>query len=270
MNIIVCIKQVPSTESAPRPSPGPPFIDARGLSWVINPFDEYAIEEAIRIKEGLGEGEVTVVSLGPESTKEALMGALAMGADRAIHIIGETHLGVDSYTTAYLLFQAIKGRPFDLILCGKEAVDDQNGAVGIQLAEFLDIPHVAVITRLHVDAAGKAVAHRQIEGGTEVLECTLPALFTCQKGLNEPRYPSLPGIMRAKKKPYETVSVADIAPQEIQRPEASPAPYWYGARLSVKEVALLPPRKGGRKLRAGVTEMVKDLMRFLQEEAKVI
>ncbi|HHT9158130.1 MAG TPA: electron transfer flavoprotein subunit beta/FixA family protein, partial [Candidatus Tripitaka californicus] len=160
MNIVVCIKQVPSTEAAPRPSPKPPFIDTTGLSWVINPFDEYAIEEAIRIKERQGKGEVTVITLGPESAKEALMGALAMGADRALHIIGETHLGVDSYATAYLLCQAIKGRPFDLILCGKEAVDDQNGAVGIQLAELLNIPHVAVITRLSVDAAGKAVIHR--------------------------------------------------------------------------------------------------------------
>lgn len=228
---------------------------------MINPFDEYAVEEAIRIKEGLGKGAVTVVSLGPESTKETLMGALAMGADRALHIIGETHLGVDSYLTAFLLSQAIKGRPFDVILCGKEAVDDQNGAVGIQLAELLNIPHAAVITKLHVDAAGKATAHRQIEGGTEILECTLPALFTCQKGLNEPRYPSLPGIMKAKKKPYETVSVTDIAPQEIRRLEA---------RLSVKEIALLTARKGGRKLQAGVTEMVEGLTRFLQEEAKTI
>ncbi|HHT9131478.1 MAG TPA: electron transfer flavoprotein subunit beta/FixA family protein [Candidatus Tripitaka californicus] len=261
MNIVVCIKQVPSTEAAPRPSPKPPFIDTTGLSWVINPFDEYAIEEAIRIKERQGKGEVTVITLGPESAKEALMGALAMGADRALHIIGETHLGVDSYATAYLLCQAIKGRPFDLILCGKEAVDDQNGAVGIQLAELLNIPHVAVITRLSVDAAGKAVIHRQIEGGTEVLECQLPALLTCQKGLNEPRYPSLPGIMKAKNKPYEAVPATGLAPQEVWGP---------GARVSVKEVSLLPTRKVGRKLQGGAAEMVEDLVKFIREGVSII
>ena len=269
MNIIVCIKQVPSTEAAPRPSPRPPFIDTTGLSWVINPFDEYAIEEALRIKERQGKGEVTAITLGPESAKEALMCALAMGADRALHIIGETHLGMDSYATAYLLCQAIKGRlfagsgpvTFDLILCGKEAVDDQNGAVGTQLAELLDIPHAAVITRLSVDATGKVVVHRQIEGGTEVLECPLPALFTCQKGLNEPRYPSLPGIMKAKKKPYEVVPATGLAPQEVWGP---------GARVSVKEVSLLPTRKVGRKLQAGAAEMVEDLVKFIREEVRII
>ncbi len=256
MHIIACIKQVPSTESTPRPTPGPPFIDTAGLSWVMNPFDEYAVEEAIRIKERMGKGEITVICLGPESAKEALLSALAMGADRALHIVGESHLGVDSHATAFLLHQVIKGRPFDIILCGKEAIDDQNGAVGIQLAEFLDVPHVAVVTKLDINDAGKATAHRQIEGGMEVLECPLPALFTCQKGLNEPRYPSLPGIMRAKKKPFETILAADLTPQE--------------ARVSVKDLSPLPPRKAGRKLQTGTAEMAEDLFRFLQGEARVI
>lgn len=261
MNIIVCIKQVPSTEAPIRPHAGPPFIDTEGLSWVINPFDEYAVEEAIRIKERLGKGEITVISLGPESAREALLSALAMGADRALHIIGESHLGVDSYATAFLLWQAIKKRPFDIILCGKESIDDQNGAVGIQLAEFLDIPHVAVITRLDLDATGGTSAHRQIEGGTEVLDCPLPALFTCQKGLNEPRYPSLPGIMGAKKKPFKTVSTTNLASEEIWRPEA---------RLLVKNLSPLPSRKAGKKLQAQAPEMIENLIKFLHEEVKII
>jgi electron transfer flavoprotein beta subunit len=263
MNIFVCVKQVPSTESTPKPTPKPPFIDTTGLSLIMNPFDEYAVEEAIRIKERLdkvasgglpSKGEITVLSLGPEQAKESLMAALAMGADRAIHIKGESHLGVDSYAAAFLLSQAIKGHPFDIILCGKEAVDDQNGAVGIQLAELLNIPHVAVITRLDIDApARKATAHRQIEGGTEVVECPLPALFTCQKGLNEPRYPTLPGIMGAKKKPYIVISAVELE-----------------TKVSPKEVSPLPQRKAGRKIQTSITEMVEDLAKFLHEEAKII
>ena len=261
VNIIVCVKQVPSTETTPRPRPEPPFIDTGGLTWVVNPFDEYAIEEAIRIKERQGRGEITVVSFGPTLAREVLLGALAMGADKALHILGETHLGIDSYAIAFLLAQAIKGRPFDIILCGKEAVDDQNGAVGIELAELLNIPHVPVITKLEIDATGMATAHRQIEGGTEILECPLPALFTCQKGLNLPRYPSLPGIMRAKKKPYEIVSATDLSPQKISKSEV---------RVSVKDLSFLPSRKAGRKLQASAAEMVEELMKFLHEETKII
>jgi electron transfer flavoprotein beta subunit len=244
----------------------------------MNPFDEYAVEEAIRIKERLGKGEVTVITLGPESAKEVLLTALAMGADKALHIKGENHLGVDSYTTAFLLSEAIKGRflagsspatfigsgpaTFDVILCGKEATDDQNGAVGIQLAELLDIPHVAVITKLEVDATGRAIAYRQIEGGTEIVECTLPALFTCQKGINDPRYPALPGIMRAKRKPYETVSATDLASVEIWKSVSG--------RLLVKDLAPLPTRKAGRKLQGQTSEMVEELVKFLREEVKLI
>ncbi len=261
MNIIVCIKQVPSTETAPRPCPDPPYIEAEGVTWVMNPFDEFAVEEAVRVKERLGKGEITVVSYGPERTKEAFMRALAMGADRALHILGETDVGVDSYITASVLFQVIKKCQTDLILCGKEAVDDQSGAVGIQLAELLNIPHGAGITKLNIDTLGKATVHKPIEGGVEVLECPLPALFTCHKGLNEPRYPSLPGIMGAKKKPYETIPVTEIAPKEVLRLDN---------RLTIKDLTVISRKRVCKKLQTAEEEMAKSLIAFLHEEVKII
>lgn len=264
MNILVCIRQVPSIESPLRPIPSPPFIDIESVSWAINPFDELALEEAIRIKERLGKGEVTALTLGPERAGQILLNALAMGADRAVHIKEDVYYEMDSSAVSSLLAEVIRGKtstslsdrlPYDIILCGKEAIDDRQGAVGIELAELLDIPHVAVITRLDIDTTSmKATAKRQIEGAWEIVECTLPAVFTCQKGLNEPRYPSLPGIMKAKKKPL----------QEVKGIKA-PAP-----KLSLIKIEPLPQRKPGRKLEAEAGQMAEELLRLLHEEARVI
>lgn len=254
MKIIVCLRQVPSVESPIKPLPTPPFIDTTSISYTTNPFDEFAVEEAVRIKERLGSGEVTCLTLGPEGAGQILLNALAMGADKAIHIQEEA-IPEDSYQVSYLLVEVIKGLPFDIILCGKEAIDDRQGAVGIELAEHLNLPHVAVITKLDIDSASKrATAQRQIEGGKEVVECTLPAVFTCHKGLNEPRYPSLPGIMKAGKKPYQEV-------RGLTRPEP---------RLSLKGIESLPPRKPGRKLEGEAAQVTEELIRLLREEAKVI
>ncbi|HHT9126794.1 MAG TPA: electron transfer flavoprotein subunit beta/FixA family protein [Candidatus Brocadiia bacterium] len=275
MNIVVCVKQVPSTEAQIKIDSSGTGIDTSNLTYVVNPYDEFAVEEALRIKEslpaisgaGLGGGKVTIISMGPDRATEAIRSCLAMGADDAVHIKGDfspkdviargeapkqsQFEGIDSYTTALILSEAIKRIPYDIILCGKQAVDDDNGAVGIELAELLNIPHVAVINKLEIDAnARKAIAHRQIEGGIEVVECTLPAAFTCQKGLNEPRYATLPGIMKAKQKPCETIVVGATGRSPL---------------LRLAKLELPPQRKAGKIIGGEPQEVAKELVRSLRE-----
>lgn len=257
MNIIACARQVPTLESAIKPLPASPFIGMSGVTYMTNPFDEFAIEEGIRIKERLGGGELTVVTVGPKGADQMLLNALAMGADRAVHVhIGE-EIGhrLDSFVIATLLKDAVNERQYDIILCGKEAVDDRQGAVGIELAEFLGLPHVSVITKLDIDIeANRATARRQIEGAWEIVECQLPAVFTCHKGLNEPRYPPLPGIMKARTKPHEEITGVDIP----------------DAKLSLVGLEHLPQRKGGRKLEGDISQITEELLRLLYDEARVI
>lgn len=267
MNIIVCIKQVPATESTLRIATGGADIDRSALSFVINPYDEFAVEEALRIKERLGAGEVTVLSLRPhaeQKTEEALRTCLAMGADRAVLLSDPAFEGGDSFTTAMALAAAIRRLSFDLLLFGKQAVDGDDGAVGIQVAELLGIPHVAVVNKLEINRESRtAVAHRQIEGGIEVVDAPLPALITCQKGLNEPRYPSLPGIMKAKQKPLDVWNreTLGLPPEMIGAA---------GAKLTVVRLEPPPPRPAGRVIPGDAATAVKELVRLLHEEAKVI
>jgi len=264
MNIVVCIKQVPATEAKIRVTPSGNDIDRTHLSYVVNPYCEFGVEEALRIKERLGAGEVTVVSLGPSKVVEALRTCLAMGADRAIHLRDDSFEGGDSFATALALATALKRLSFDLLLFGKQAVDDDDGAVGIQVAELLGLPHVAVVNKLEINAEHKsAVAHRQIEGGIEVVEISLPAVITCQKGLNEPRYASLPGIMKAKQKPLQELDLKTLG---LDPAAAGVA----GAKL--KLVKLIPPaaRTAGKILKGPPSQAVKDLVRLLREEAKVL
>jgi len=267
MKIIVCVKQVPATESKLTIKQDGADIERRGLSFVVNPYDEFAVEEALQIKERLGSGEVTVFSLRPHSTQkpeEALRTCLAMGADKAILLSDPAFEGGDSYTTALVLAAALRRLPFDLLLFGKQAVDDDDHAVGIQVAELLGIPHVAVVNKLEVNAGTRSiVTHRQIEGGIEVVEAPLPVLITCQKGLNEPRYPSLPGIMKAKQKPLEIWNreTIGLAPDTIGLA---------GAKLHVVRVEPPPTKPAGRIISGDVTTAVKELVRLLREEVKVM
>lgn len=264
MNIVVCIKQVPATEAKIRVTPSGSDIDRTHLSYVVNPYCEFGVEEALRIKERLGAGEVTVVSLGPSKVVEALRTCLAMGADRAIHLRDDSFEGGDSFATALALATALKRLIFDLLLFGKQAVDDDYGAVGIQVAELLGLPHVAVVNKLEINAEHKsAVVHRQIEGGIEVVETSLPAVITCQKGLNEPRYASLPGIMKAKQKPLQELDLKTLGLDPAAVGVA-------GAKL--KLVKLIPPatRTAGQILEGAPSQAVKDLVRLLREEAKIL
>ena len=198
MNIVACVKQVPDTEAQIKVKPDGSGIEEGGIKWVMNPYDEFAVEEALKLKEKSG-GEVTVVSVGPARAMETIRTALAMGADKGIHISDPTLDGADGYTTAAALAAAIKGIPHDIIFCGQRAIDDDSAQVGAILAELLGIPQVTVVTKFELtDGAVKVI--RPIEGAQLLIGCPLPALVTAQKGLNEPRYPTLIAIKRAKNK----------------------------------------------------------------------
>jgi len=210
MNIIVCLKQVPDTETQIKIAADGKSIVQDDIKWVMNPYDEYGVEEALRIKEKFG-GEVIVVSLGPKRVTEAIRTALAMGADKGILITDDALDGSESLARGKALAAAVKDVEYDLIFTGQRGVDDDMGVAGAVLAERLGIPSVSLATKVEVAEDGKsATINRPVEGQTLVIEASLPVLITTQKGLNEPRYASLPGIMKAKKKPLEEKSLADL------------------------------------------------------------
>lgn len=264
MNIAVCIKQVPATESKIKPSADGKEIDRTGLSYVVNPYDEFGVEEGLKIKERLKAGQVTVITIGPDKAAEALRTCLAVGADQAVHIKDPALEGGDAYSNAVVLAAALKKQPYDVIFFGKQAIDDDNGAVGIEVAELMGLPHVAAVNKLEIDPGAKrAVAHRQIEGAIEVVETPLPAIFTCQKGLNEPRYASLPGIMKAKQKPLAVLSLSELGLTADQVGAR-------GAKLRIDKLELPPVRSAGKIIEGDPATAVAELVRLLREEAKIL
>lgn len=263
MKIAVCIKQVPATESKIKPAADGKDIDRAGLSFVVNPYDEFGLEEALKIKEQVGEGTVTVISLGEDKVIEVLRTCLAVGADQAIHIKDAALSGSDAHAIARVLTAVLQKENYDIIFFGKQAIDDDSGAVGIHVAEMMTLPHVATINKLEViPDEDRAVAHRQIEGGTEVIDITLPAVFTCQKELNEPRYASLPGIMKAKQKPLTVFSLTDL---DISADSVGADK----AMMTCDQLSPPPVRAAGTPLEGNVEEAVVELVRLLHEEAKV-
>lgn len=260
MKIIVCVKQVLDTAAKIRIKDGQ--VDCGGISRILNPYDEYAVEEAIRIKEKRGDAEVTLLTIGPESFREVLQTGLAMGADRAIHLMDPVFTGLDHLGIAQVLAKALQSMPYDLVLCGWKAVDDDMAQVGISLASLLEIPFVSVVTKLNLSEDGQqAVVTRQIEGGSEVIEAPLPLLLTCQKGLNEPRLPSLKGIMAAKKKEVRVLDAKaiDLDPASIGT-----------KRVKIVDLSLPPERKKGIILQGSVEESVSQLVKILHDEVKVV
>lgn len=249
MNVIVCIKRVPDTESRIAVAADGVSIDTSGIKFVLNPYDEFAVEEGLRLMGAAGAGKVTVMTLGGEEAKETLRTALAMGADEAVLLKGQP--SIDGLGTAEKIAEAISGREYDLVLFGKQAVDDDNLQVPSMVAELLDLPCATVVVELEVED-GRARATREVEGGHEIMELDLPAVVAAQKGLNEPRYASLKGIMQAKKKPLEELEVGDAE-----------------SRLEVLELVKPPERSGGEIVGEGA-EAVPDLIRKLREEAKVL
>lgn len=250
MKIAVCIKRVPDSETRVKISADGKSLDEAGVKFVLNPYDEFAVEEALRRKEKAGGGEVVVFSLGPAAAQETIRTALAMGADRGV-LLQVDKIPADSYETAKIIAAELKASSWDLILFGRMAIDDYNHQVGPLVAELLDLPCVTAVAHLDIDG-GKGVAEREIEGGIEVVDFPLPAVLTVDKGLNEPRYPALKGIMAAKKKPLE-----------VKKAEPGAG--------SMELVGLAPPaeRKEGKIVGEGGAA-VGELVRLLREEAKVL
>ncbi|PID40273.1 MAG: electron transfer flavoprotein subunit beta [Proteobacteria bacterium] len=255
MEIAVLLKQVPATESLIEIADGETAIKPDGINWVINPYDELAVEEALQIREAAG-GAVTVFTLGPEKAVEALRTALAMGADTAVRIDTEDKL--DGLATARVLAGELQKGTYDLIIAGHRAVDDDNFLVGPAVAEFMGIPHISMVIRQEV-ADGKIRCTRTVEGGTMVLETALPALITTQRGLNEPRYASLPGIMKAKKKNIDTRPLSETG-TDLGEP-----------LVQVVGMRLPPQRTAGRIIEGNsAADQAAALVKALKEEAKVI
>lgn len=257
MNIVVSIKQTFDTEAKIALN-NQGRIDSKGVNLIINPYDEYAIEEGLRLKEKFG-GEVTVVTLGGDRAQEALRTALAMGADKAVLVSDPTLEDVDEWSAAKILAGAIKNLPFDLLLAGRIAIDDGSAQVAVRLAEELGVPSVSSVLKLDVNS-NQAVVLREIDGGTETLEVSLPAVITAQKGLNEPRYPSVAGIMKAKKKPLSVLRLSDLG---VNLADIAP-------RMKTGKITLPAARQGGRKLPGDAAQAAHDIARLLREEAKVL
>jgi len=249
VNIAVCVKQVPDTEARIKINEDKKSIDESEINFILNPYDEFAVEEALKIKEA-NEGEITIISLGPDRISAAIRNALAMGADKAIHIKSDS-IPVDPMVTAIALAEVLKEGSYDVILLGKQAIDDDNSQIGPILSELLDIPAINVITKLDVQS-DKVVAERQIEGGVEKTEAKTPVILTAQRGLNEPRYASLKGIMAAKKIQIEEKSIS-LKDDKIEIVEYS-----------------YPPQKPEGKIVGEGADAVPELVRLLKEEAKVI
>jgi electron transfer flavoprotein beta subunit len=249
MKIAVLLRRVPDTTAKIAIGAGGTSIDEAGIKFVINPYDEYAVEAAIALKEKAGAGETVAIALGGDTVQETLRTALAMGIDRAIHLQGEA--ASDGLMNAGMLAEQLRGGGYDLILCGKLAVDDYGQQTGPMIAELLELPCVTAITRLDV-ADGRATVEREVEGGVEPARCALPAVFSCDKGLNNPRLPSLKGIMAAKKKPFEIIPVTVAT----------------GASR-ITALALPPERAAGRIVGEGAAA-VPELISLLSTEAKVI
>lgn len=250
MKIAVCIKRVPDMESRFRISGDGRVVDETGLKFDMSDFDGYAVEVALQITEKLGQGEVVVVSLGPDAVQEALRKALSMGAARAIHLKAD-HVPRDGFAVARALAAELTGGGFDLIMFGKHAMDTMSGVVGPMTAELLGLPNVSAVSKLDV-VQGKGTARRELEGAAEIVEFPLPAVVSIDEGIARPRYPSLKGIMAAKKKPLES------KPAQLDPP-----------RLEVTRTELPPDRQGGRIIGEGAAA-VAELVRLLQTEAKVL
>lgn len=258
MKIGVLLKQVPDTETKIKLKPDGSGIEEGDIKWVINPYDEYAVEEALKLKEKTAGSEVVIVTVGPPRAVDAMRQALAMGADRGVRI-DTTGAHLDLYSTALVLSKVVQEEKFDIVFAGKQAVDDDCAAVVQYVSEFAGVPHASPIETFELAGDGKkATVQRPIAGGMkEMIEIEFPCILGCEKGLNNPRYASLPGIMKAKTKPIVEKKAADLVGAEP-------------LRVKTAAWSLPPERVAGKKVE-GEPEVVADqLVKFLREEVKVI
>ncbi|MBM7867725.1 electron transfer flavoprotein subunit beta [Heliobacterium gestii] len=254
MKIAVLLKQTFDTEDRIIVKDG--AVVPEGVTYIINPYDELAVEEALQLKEKAGKGEVVVISAGGAKVQESLRKALAMGADRAVRIDTDG-LAADEGVIAVALAEAIQQDGFDLILGGWRAIDDGSAQVAVRVAEQLNLPQLNVVTKLEIEG-NKAVAWREIDGGSEVLEASLPAVITAQRGLNEPRYPNMKGIMQAKKKELKTIPASSLLPAGV------------AAKVQISETFLPKAKAAGKVYKDDPAAAVQSLVAALREEAKVI
>lgn len=263
MRILTVVKQVPDSNATIKVAADGSDIDHAGVKLVADPFDEFGIELGIQLREKRSDvSEIVALTLGPDKASEALRVALAMGCDKGIHLNDPAFESKNELFAAYLMAEAIKkdADGFDLVLCGKYNIDLDMGAVGPALGEFLGWPHIGAVTGLEIADDGKHfTARRRIEGADEVLEGDLPVVLAIEKGLVEPRYPSLPNLMKAKKKPVTVLTSAEI-------PGESAA----DAGLQLMTIEPPPPRPECKLIEGEPADMAKELVRVLREEAKVI
>ena len=249
MDVIVCVKRVPDTETRIKISDDGAAIDPTGVKYILSPYDEFAVEAALRTKESAGEGDVTLVSLGDASAQETLRAGLAMGADKALLLEGPSSM--DGLATAKALAAGLSDLDAPLVLLGVKAADDDQQQVGPMLGTLLGRACVTGVTAFEM-GDGTVRCHREVEGGIEVVEATLPAVLTITKGTYEPRYASLKGIMAAKRKPMDT-KPAEVADD----------------RISVARLAPPPERAAGRIVGEG-PDAAAELVRLLREEANAL
>ncbi len=257
MNIYVCIKQVPDTETKIKLNADTSGIDPAGIKWIMSPYDEFAVEEALRLKEKNAGSTVTVLSAGPVRVVEAIRTALAMGCDNGIHV--EIAEAADNNLAAKALAGALKKEAkVDIVFTGKEAIDDGAAQTSQLIAEHFGMPCVTVVLGIEYGPTSLK-CKREVEGGAvEMIETSLPALIAAQKGLNEPRYASLPNIMKAKKKEVKTLKGADVGVSDGDQ------------KIRYKNFQLPPPKQAGKKIAGDASAQAKELVRALHEEAKVV
>ena len=266
MKVLVLGKYVPDSTAAIKVKADGSGIETAGVKYVMNPFCEFAVEAALQFKEKnlAAKAEITALTLGPAAAVETLRTAYAMGVDNAVHLCDDLFANIDELTTARVVAAAIKDGGYELILAGKQAIDYDSGQMGPALAECLGWPHVGTVVGITWGADFKSAAvRRRIEGAEEIVEVKLPAVLLCDKGLCEARYPSLPGLMKAKKKPVDVKSAAALGFSAANLSRET-APTW------MAEFSPPPPRPPGRILKGEPADAAKDLVRILHEEEKMI
>jgi len=258
MNIAVCVKQVIDTEAEKKLDPVTWRLD-RNVTCILNPYDEYAVEEALRIKEAHG-GEVTAVCMGPQKAEDAVRKSLAMGVDSAVLVVDEALAGSDVQATAYVLAEALKGIQWDLVIFGVRSTDGETGCVPAAVAERLGVPLLSTLAKVEVQGSSVAV-HRETEQGYVSYECPLPAVLSVIKGINEPRYPSMKGIMGAKKKPLDVKDASTLGLDTAQVGLS-------GSKTKVLSARTPEPRKAGVKIEDDGTGAQK-IVEFLASQKLV-
>jgi len=258
MNILVCIKQVPETTDV-KIDPETNTLIREGVASIINPFDTYAIEEGVRLKEKFG-GKVTVLTMGPPQAAEALREAISVGCDEGILISDRAFAGSDTWATSYTLAKAVqKLGEVDIVLCGKQASDGDTAQVGPGISMHVDIPQVTYVKKIEEIKDNRARVERMVEEGFEIIEVPLPCLMTVVKEINEPRLPSLKGKMKAKKAEISTWTASDL---ELDRAKVG----LEGSPTKVVKIFTPPPRVGGQILKGEPAEVASELVEFLKGE----